>query len=478
MERKSFAERHLAFFIRTQEIVMKQKILAVYFAGISTVAIAGPSQFSGPMNTLGNVSTQQTILSATVNPAAGEFVVGKSYRWGYLSTFGLGLEVGDVNNMESDLDALTAELDRLEEEADALTEIVTLSEVIAVRDQFNDFLVDLGTKGTLQFAAQARAPVFPIAIRSDLLQGVVTLDTHATVDVGARFIDSPLEIVAPSLSDPNFRLTTDTVVDLSAAMVAAFSLGYSHDLTRSSFLGDSGWGLMKSSDRLLVGVELNIYQVHMASQLIAVDQEESNEELEEIISDELDNNRVDSTGFGLDLGILWVSDNFHVGATWKNINEPTFESSTLGVNCFTLASATARRNCEIAETLGANGRVDLTPEYVMESQVSVESAITTANKHWSFAGAFDVNEVAGPLKDDYQWATASASYFSDSLWIPMARVGFRTNFAGSELSYVSAGITAFGGIHLDVSVALDTIIVEGEEQPRAASVNLGIERRF
>jgi len=457
---------------------MKQKLLAVSLAGISTVAIAGPSQFSGPLNTLGNVSTQQTILSATVNPAAGEFVVEKSYRWGYLSTFGFGLEVGEVDNLEDDLDALTTELDRLEEKADAFFEIVTLSEVEAVRDQFNDFLVELGQNGALQFSAQGRAPLFPIAIRSDLIGGVLTLDAHAAAGLGVRFIDSPLEIVSPTFSDPSFRLTTDTVIDLSAAVIAGFSLGYSHDLTNSPFLGDNALSSMNSSDRLLVGAELNIYQVSMASQLVAIDQKDSNEELGDVISDEFDNNQVDSTDFGLDLGVLWVSDNFQLGATWKNINEPTFESSKLGVNCFTLSSVSARRNCGVAATLGASGRVDLTPEYVMESQISLEGAITTANKHWSFAGAFDVNEVAGPLKDDYQWAMASASYFSDSLWVPMARVGFRTNLTGSELSYVSAGITAFGGIHLDASVALDNTTIDGEDLPRAVSVNMGIERRF
>ena len=78
---------------------MKNKLMAAVSlassVGISGLAFAGPSQFSGPLNTLGNVSTQQTILSATVNPAAGEFVVDKSYRWGYLSTFGLGCFVHD-----------------------------------------------------------------------------------------------------------------------------------------------------------------------------------------------------------------------------------------------------------------------------------------------------------------------------------------------------------------------------------------------
>lgn len=457
---------------------MNKKLLAIFLAGSSSVSFAGPSQFSGPLNTLGNVSTPQTILSATVNPAAGELVVEKSYRWGYMSTVGLSAEVGELDDLEVDLDELTSELDRLEAEADNIGQLVTLSEVEAVQAQFDDFLVELGQKGQLQFGVQARAPIFPIAVRSDWLKGVVTLDAHLTLDVGVGFIDSPLDIVQPTFSDPNFGLSTDTAIDLSAAIVSAFSVGYSHDLRHNSFLGKSALGFMKPSDRLLVGVELSLYDVTMTSQLIAIDQEDENDDLSDVIADEFDVNQVDSTDFGLDLGVLWISDNFQLGGTWKNINEPVFASTALGVNCFAISSAVARRNCEVAATLGANGRIDLMPEYVMESQLSVEGAVTTENKHWSVAGALDINEVAGPLKDAYQWATASVSYFSDSLWIPMARVGYRANLSGSELSYLSGGITLFGGVHVDASMSTNKISVDGDDQPRSFALNVGVERRF
>lgn len=444
------------------------------------MAFAGPSQFSGPLNTLGNVSTQQTVLSATVNPAAGEYVVKQSYRWGYLSTAGLGAELGELDDLEDDLDKLIEELDRLEAEADDITEIVTLGEVEAVRLQFEDFLLELGEKGALQFAFQARPPAFPIAIRSDAVNGVLTLDAYGTAGVGVQFIDSPLEIIPPDIfaGETDFRLSTDTVIDLTTAFISSFSLGYSHDLANSLFSGKKSGLFSNHGDRLLVGVELNIYHATMSSQLAAIDQEDENEDLGEVISDEYDNNQVDSSDFGVDLGVLWISDNFHLGATWENINEPSFDSSRLGVNCSTITNPSARRNCEIAAELGAGGRVDLRPEYIMESQISVEAALTTSNKHFSVAGSFDLNSVHGPLKDEYQWATASVSYFSDSMWIPMARAGFRTNLSGSELSYVSGGFTLLGGVHLDATIALDMIEVDGEDLPRAFALNLGVERQF
>lgn len=449
-------------------------------ASVSLCAFAGPSQFSGPLNTLGNVSTNQTILSATINPAAGELVVEKRYRWGYMSTAGFGFEIGQVDELQDSVDDLTEELDRLDEKASGIGNgFVTLGEVEAVKNQFDDVLVELGQKGAINLALQARAPLFPIAIRSERLKGVVTLDAYASVDIGALFIDSPLNVTGPTLE--GYALDTDTAVDLTMGQVSAFSLGYSHDFANPlKGEGDAVpnlWGV-KLDGRLLLGAELNLYQVNMSSQVIAIDQEDSNEELSDVIADEFDQNQVTSSDFGLDLGLLWVAKNYQLGMTWKNINEPEFKSAELGVNCNVVDTAIGERNCEVAAMFGVEGRLDLTPSYIMESQMSVEAALTTENKHWNFAGSYDLNEISGAVKDNYQWLTASASYFSDSLWIPMARVGYRVNRVGSELSFVSAGITAFGGTHIDLSMALDVVTIDGEELPRAAAVNIGFERHF
>ena len=106
----------------------KSKIVMMFTVSIlsySSVLFASPSFFSGPLSTLGKVSTQQTILSATINPAAGEYVVANKYRWSYLANAGLSFEIGEVDDLVDSLDDLTTELDRLEQEADDLFKIVT-----------------------------------------------------------------------------------------------------------------------------------------------------------------------------------------------------------------------------------------------------------------------------------------------------------------------------------------------------------------
>jgi len=458
----------------------KSKIVMMFTVSIlsySSVLFASPSFFSGPLSTLGKVSTQQTILSATINPAAGEYVVANKYRWSYLANAGLSFEIGEVDDLVDSLDDLTTELDRLEQEADDLFKIVTLSEVIAVQNQFNEFLIELDKKGTIQVDIQTRVPVFPIAIRSDFLKGVVTLDAKLDMGINALFIDSPLEIIIPTFPDLNYRLTTDTAVNLNSAEVKSFSVGYSHDLDNSLFKGKTNH-FTQDGGRLLVGAQLNMYQATLSSQIIAIDEDGENEDIGDLIGDGYDESQVDSKEFGLDLGILWIKDHFQFGASWKNINEPSFESTTLGQNCSAIASPTLQNNCLIAVSLGASGLLDLNPEYVMESQISIEAATTTANKHWIFAASYDINEVSGLAEDAYQWLTASASYFPDSLWIPSARVGWRSNFGGSELNYANVGLTLFGGTHIDFSLALDSIDVDGDSLPRSLAVNIGFERRF
>jgi|GEM_PF-703524 len=469
-------------------------IAAVSLAGFSSLGFSSPSLFSGPLNTLGNVSTRQTVLSATHNPAAGEYVVKNTYRWSYLNGAGVGFEVGEVDDLIDSVDMLIEELDRLEEQADVGVVPVTQADIEAVQAEYNGFLVELGQKGNLQLNAQTRVPGFPVAIRNDYIKGVVTLDARAGVDVGVKFIDSPLEIIAPVFPETSFRLRTSTFVDLTSLFMTSFSIGYSHDLANSYFkrsandeseeLGKSSlenWlknRFSKGDDKLLVGLGLNLYKAEMSTQLVAIDQEDTNEELADIISDQYEDNQVSSTDFGLDLGVLWISDKFLVGATWKNINEPRFESSELGINCTSLQTVTAQNNCTIAAQLGASGRIDLKPEYVMENQLSVEGTVYTENRHWSFSGGLDLNEVAGPVGNDYQWMTLSASFFTDSFWIPSVRAGYRTNLSGSELSYVNTGLTLFGGSHIDLSYALDSVSIDEDDFPRSLAINFGFERRF
>jgi hypothetical protein len=57
-------------------------------------------------------------------------------------------------------------------------------------------------------------------------------------------------------------------------------------------------------------------------------------------------------------------------------------------------------------------------------------------------------------------------------------VGYRQNQVGSELDMVSAGLSLFRVLNLDVAAATDKIENDGDDVPRSAMVNLSFELYF
>lgn len=94
------------------------------------------------------------------------------------------------------------------------------------------------------------------------------------------------------------------------------------------------------------------------------------------------------------------------------------------------------------------------------------------------AASYELNEVADLVGDEYQWATVSTSYYSNSSFIPAVRLGYKKNMAGSELSYAMLGATLFKRLNLDLAYGLDTVEIDGDKQPRSLYFSAGIESAF
>jgi hypothetical protein len=82
------------------------------------------------------------------------------------------------------------------------------------------------------------------------------------------------------------------------------------------------------------------------------------------------------------------------------------------------------------------------------------------------------------MGDSYQWLTISAGYKTEKWWLPGARIGFRENLSGTGLQYVSAGITLFKYVDLDIAATLESVDIDGKSLPRGANLSLGFEIVF
>ncbi|MEH6343859.1 MAG: conjugal transfer protein TraF [Bermanella sp.] len=415
----------------------------------------------GPLMTLGPASTPQTGLSVLYNPASAETVIkeGDDYRWGYLGSTGFSIEMGDVDNFSDEVNDLIDDLDR---------DDIGLIEGNQIIDDYNNNLRQkLGTNGYIKFDAQFVAPLAPLLMRSDLLGGVVSLDLVGGITGKGIVLDD--DIVVDAI---NSSLDTDTAFYLKSVQYTTLGLGYGHEMDNS--LLDSLNQHVQG--RLLVGARANMYNLKLSKQVIGLQNIDDGDELADVIADDLTNNQASSTQTGIDLGLIWEAENYHVGATWRNINEPEFDFGVVGLDCNAKSTTTSVNNCFTALHFINEGRISQNETHIMTSQTTVDAALNSANKRWRLAASYDLQAMRDPVGDEYQWTTVSAAYVSSSLF--GMRVGLSENLAGTELTMMNAGMTLFGVLNLDVRYSLDTTEVDGTEVPRTFGLNIGLESSF
>ncbi len=438
--------------------------------------------------TSGDVSNGQSIMSDITNPAASAVQLGSDgtyVRFGLISNIGIGIEYGQVDNIFGVID------EKAKAYSDGLTVIVPtftgnptnstdVSQYIAAIQQvidapvadINSVLATMAADGYSKVFGSVILPLMPVVVGNDFLAGVLVIDTNVSVTTKAVGLYDSIDIDSASvqaqllngntvldlgevyldLTNPSaaiMKVNNDTTLLTRAAGVGEFALGYSQQLFRHE-TGD-----------LFGGLRAKYYRVGMTQVATRFGNLTDAEQLFQDIRDASFNY---DSNFGLDLGGLWVSENYRLGATVINLNAPTFTFPGLDVSGYS-AGPIAR--------LLAQDYV-----YKMETQLKLEAALFSSNRQWAINAGLDVNAVSDPFGDGYQWATLSAAYLTDSWWIPGGRVGYRGNLAGEKINYVTLGATLFKIFNVDLALALNTVTIDGNSVPRGAMLNMGLELSF
>ena len=440
-----------------------KKFIPLLVGGLLPVLAQAAPVMTKPASllTLGTGATPQTGLSIMYNPAAGETVIeeGENFRWGYLASIGVAVELGDADNFGDDVDELIETL-----EADNVTAAEGNE---AIENYNNNIRHKLGDEGYIKTDIHVVAPLAPFSIRSDALGGVLSLDAMGGITIKASVLDDDITV-----NTFTQEFETNTAAYLKSAEYFSIGLGYSRAINHSL--------VTKFTDplggRLLAGVRGNLYTYSLSKQVVGLLNVDEDDELSDVIQDDISSNKKTTSAIGVDLGLIWEAANYHIGYTWRNVNEPEFEYGSLGENCSSKDSATSMSNCFTALYFAAKDQLALNEVYVMTSQSSIDAAINTENKRLRLAASYDLQPVRDPIGDEYQWASLSAAYVSSSFI--GGRIGLSKNQAGSELTMLNAGLSLFGGMNLDVSYSLDTIEADGDTLPRAFGINLGFENSF
>lgn len=240
-------------------------------------------------------------------------------------------------------------------------------------------------------------------------------------------------------------LDTDSSLLTKATQTTELNLGYS----REAWSNESG--------SFFLGAEAKLYLMRLSRFSARFGDITDSEELFDAIdnADFRNDQRV-----GVDIGVLWVGNNYQLGAQWTNINQPEFKYPEIDVSPYS-----------DARIIEAIQREQI---YTMDSQIKLEGSVFTSDRRWSAHLGIDADSATDALGDEYQWATLSAAWTRpDSFWLPNLRFGWRQNLSGTELGYLSVGATMFRCINIDLSSALDTVKISGTELPQGLMGSIG-----
>ncbi|UTW00479.1 conjugal transfer protein TraF [Marinomonas rhizomae] len=443
-------------------------------------------------------------MTSLSNPAAPFLMTNiQSLRSGFLGPLSLGYEMGDVKDLEDQVEELEKILEKDYGDSDGLSSFVELDDLVALVDPTDlAALIALGdlsdlSKADIESLGITDAEINALVLEGDnevsrsiseansilnnvgetayiKLSGALQVPfmpvIYKTQKHGAFMLDSGLSFVgrvgvlSDDISvrtlDEGVELVSDTAVYLKRASDFRIGLGYSQAVGRPV------------SGALILGGKINLHQIALGQKLSFLTNEDDS--ATDAFGDFLmDRDNVQS-GISIDLGAIWTAPNYQLGVAATSINEPEFDFEELG-QCNGL-SGPELSSCNSTIRLSNKGKLKLKETYKMKAQLKLDAALMSSNQNWSLAGSYEVNPVADAVGDKHQWQTVSLSYFSDNFYFPGVRVGYRKNQAGSQLSYATVGVTLIRRLDFDIAYGLEK--PEGESLPRSVYFSLGYGLAF
>lgn len=430
--------------------------------------------------TYGSSSNNQSIMSSVANPAAGAAVLKKEdnqYRAG-LITIGGGYEVGNVNDLSNQIDTTKALLNTRSLNGKCDTSVTqTDAQIVAcVNTNFvtpvNNLLGTLQKDGNGSVFFGGHVPVMPLVVSKNKWGGSFVLDANVSgIANGSVIKDAVADITSADVAAIRTSGTytppaNDSTLLVKAAVTSELGLGFSRSiLTReadTNTIGEMTADKLKSGE-LTAGVRLKYYQVKLANK--AQRQQTSTGGSQSTLK--ASQTYTTNSNIGLDVGGLWTSRRYRVGAWLSNLNKPSFKYSKVDL------TGLGYTNAAIINQLST------TTSYEMKPQLQMEGAIFSESQNFVINGTLDANAVPDAVGRDFQWMTLSAAYATNSWWIPGIRAGYRSNRAGSKLSYLTGGLTLFKALSLDAAVSTDKVKDnKGKSAPRSAMINLNLQMTF
>ncbi|HFD92379.1 MAG TPA: type IX secretion system membrane protein PorP/SprF [Gammaproteobacteria bacterium] len=252
--------------------------------------------------------------------------------------------------------------------------------------------------------------------------------------------------VDPATNSIKLSFTNDSSMITKASKTTEIGLGYS----RQVWAGNAGG--------FFLGARLKAYLMELSRYSVRFGDITDSDEL----FDSIRNSKFESDNeFGIDIGAMWLADNYQIGIQLINLNQPEFEFPRVDLSPY--------KDNRVISFLLKDRR------YTMERQAKLEASLFTTSRRWTVNLGMDINATPDPMGDDFQWFTISGGYLTESWWLPGARIGYRKNMTGTKLEYLSAGATIFKIVNIDMASTFDTVTINGDRLPRGLMASVGFQ---
>ncbi len=405
---------------------------------ISASVFASPAYYSSGV---GNPLHLTGLANGVNNPAGPAAILVQDddgFQMGILSVGGR-IEYGPVDSMIEQLDDLTTRMDT----------ISTPAEADALKTDFDAVLVDMGTDGYFNFSFDANMPVFPLVMKSDTLQGVIAIEANLNAEAQMRVLDSPLQFNPITTS-----METSTALYIKGAVQTTLGIGYSRELM------EFGPG------KVYVGGKAKMISMGLNKVIVPIT---GTNDVGQTVSDEFDQGMETTSGVSLDAGAYFVAENFRIGATMYNINEPEFAYKVLGQDCASPSlTVDAQNSCFIA--IANAHRITLEETHTMNAHTKVDGSFYTSGGNFIISASYDTGPILDPVGNEYQYMTTSLAYASNYIGTSVA---YRKNLVGTQLTDVTLGLNLFRHTYINLTVGQETITVDGSDIPRLFAFSIG-----
>lgn len=411
--------------------------------------------------TLGQSSDHLNLFSGTRNPAMAGLMVdtenGEHFRFNYFLSLSHSTEFGQVDNFIDDVDELIDILDDPSSTTEPVTDLL---------ERFNNIIDQAGVDGYLTTTTGVYLPGFPFYWKPDFLPGTLSFEANIETQINLSVLADEL-VLAPAKQ--NF--TTATSAYLKSGIQTKLSVGYGYEVNEWPFA-------QEHNAKLLLGAKFNIYSLELSKQVFQL-QLLDGKDVEDLIEDEYKNNRIRSTGIGLDIGAVWIAEKYRLGTSLQNINAPSFDYGTIGTNCERHVTASDQQsNCYITDYFTSTlGYIKAHETYKKAPLVTVDGSYYI-RPNWLVSGSAELSSYDDAIGAENQWWSASTSYHATSYWVPSLRMGYRKNLVGNKLDYLNLGITIADTLNADISVSLKNAEIDGQKAPRGVGFAISIVERF